>query len=228
MMETEIQISDREIKHEDSLQICDCGLIDYPSMLQKQLILCKKRQQAAIPNTVLFVEHPSVITLGARQSRNKMVVSRRELTRQNIDVVNIRRGGGTTAHNPGQLVIYPILDLQKLGLCIREYIRKLETIGSELLAHFGVNSLGNDLYPGLWIENRKIASIGVRVSRFITYHGMAINIHNNLNIFDYIVPCGLDDVEMTSVLKETGKRHSMTEVKNLLHPILMSHFQDSL
>ncbi|MFC1633584.1 lipoyl(octanoyl) transferase LipB [Planctomycetota bacterium] len=227
MMDSVIQIQVREAKNEHSVQVCDCGLVDYREMLQKQIKLCKKRQQGTIPNTILLVEHPSVITLGARQNRNKMLVSRSDLERKNIDIVNIRRGGGTTAHNPGQLVIYPILHLQQLGLCIREYIRKLETIGAELLSHLGVKSTGNDCNPGLWIQKKKIASIGVRVSRFTTYHGMAVNIQNDLNIFEYIVPCGLDNVEMTSILKETGKCHSMTEVKKLLTPLLRTHFSDS-
>jgi lipoate-protein ligase B len=96
-------------------------------------------------------------------------------------------------------------------------------MGSELLMQLGVQSKGKEDFPGLWIENRKIASIGVRVSRFTTYHGMAINIQNDLHIFDYIVPCGLDHVEMTSVLKETSKRHSMIEIKKRLMPLLRSH-----
>ena len=208
----------------DSLQICDFGLADYRKTLQIQLNLCKERQEDRIQNTVLLAEHPSVITLGARQSRNKLLVSRNELVQNSIDVMDIRRGGGTTAHNPGQLVIYPIVHLQQLGLCIREYIRKLESIGSELLIQFGVDSKRKKDFPGLWVENRKIASIGVRVSRFTTYHGMAINIQNDLHIFDYIVPCGLNAVEMTSVLKETGKRHSMIEIKKRLAPLLRSHF----
>lgn len=227
MRNTVIQIMDRETKNQDSLQIHDCGLVEYREMLQKQLTLFNQRKQGSIPNTVLLVEHPSVITRGARQSRNKMLVSRNDLERKNIDIVDIRRGGGTTAHNPGQLVFYPIIDLQQFGLCIREYIRKLETIGAELLTHLGVNSTRDDRYPGLWIENRKIASIGVRVSKFVTYHGMAINIHNNLDIFEHIVPCGLENIEMTSVLKETGRRHSMKKVKKLLSPLLLSHFKEN-
>ena len=226
-MDSVIQTVNHETKAEALLQIRDFGLVDYRKMLSIQQLMCQKRQRSRIPNTILLVEHPAVITLGARQSRNKILVSRSELVLNNIDVVDIRRGGGTTAHNPGQLVVYPILHLQQLGLCIREYIRKLETIGVELLASLGIQSTGNDRYPGLWIENRKIASIGVRVTRFTTYHGMAINIYNDLNIFKNIVPCGLDNIEMTSVLKETARRYSMTEVKRYLAPLLRSHFSNS-
>jgi lipoate-protein ligase B len=238
-----------------SLHICDCGLAEYREVLQLQHELCEKRRKGKIPDTVLIAEHPAVITLGARQSANKLRAGREDLAQRHIDVVDIRRGGGTTAHNPGQLVFYPILHLQQLGLGISEYIRQLEAIGSELLEQLGVHSYkGLSLsdekeilrgacprakrraasdkrgakerkgFPGLWIGPRKIASVGVRVSKFITYHGMAINIQNDLSIFDFIAPCGLDDIEMTSVLKETGKRYSMSQVKERLSQLLIRHF----
>ena len=212
---------------EHPLRIYDCGLADYRQVLQQQHELQEKRRRGEIPDTILITEHPPVITLGARQSANKLQVSRDSLKQQHIDVVDIRRGGGTTAHNPGQLVVYPILHLQELDLGISEYIRKLETIGAELLEKSGVRSQRRKDLRGLWIDNRKIASIGVRVSKFVTYHGIAINIQNDLSIFDYITPCGLDGVEMTSVLKETGKHHSMTQVKKQLSQLLIKHFSTS-
>jgi lipoyl(octanoyl) transferase len=216
--------SEIEITKEDSLQIRDCGLAEYRQILQLQQQLCKKKQQGKIPNIVLILEHPAVITLGARQSSNKLLASRKELAQNHIDVVDIRRGGGTTAHNPGQLVFYPILNLQQLGLGISEYIRQLEAIGSQLLKHLEVQSTRRKGFPGLWIDTKKIASIGVRVSKFTTYHGMAINIQNDLSIFDFIAPCGLDNIKMTSVLKETGKHHSMNQVKEQLSQLLRRHF----
>ena len=212
---------------EHPLRIYDCGLADYRQVLQQQHELQDKRRRGEIPDTILITEHPPVITLGARQSANKLQVSRDSLKQQHIDVVDIRRGGGTTAHNPGQLVVYPILNLQELDLGISEYIRELETIGAELLEKSGVRSQRRQGLRGLWIDNRKVASIGVRVSKFVTYHGMAINIQNDLSIFDYITPCGLDGVEMTSVLKETGKHHSMTQVKEQLSQLLIKHFSTS-
>ena len=207
-----------------SLHICDYGLADYRDVLQLQHQLREKRHNGKIPNTVLIVEHPSVITLGARQSANKLRAGREDLAQRHIDVVNIRRGGGTTAHNPDQLVFYPILHLQDLGIGISEYIRELEAIGAELLEQLGVHSARRKGFPGLWVGTKKIASIGVRVSKFITYHGMAINIQNDLSIFDFIAPCGLDNVEMTSVLKETGKRQSMNQIKERLSQLLIRHF----
>ncbi len=209
------------------LEIRDCGLADYREVLQVQHVLCQKRRDDEIPNTVLIVEHTAVITLGARQSHNRLLVSEEDLMQRKIDLVNIRRGGGATAHNPGQLVFYPILDLEQLQLGISEYIRELEAIGTELLGQLAVDAVSRKGLPGLWVGDRKVASIGVRVSKAITCHGMAINIYNDLAIFDFIVPCGLDNVEMTSVLKETGKRHSMARVKKQLAKLLTMHFSVS-
>jgi lipoate-protein ligase B len=214
----------RKPKIEDPLHIRDCGLAEYREVLQLQHQLREKRLKGKIPNTVLIAEHPAVITLGARQSANKLQAGQEDLAQRHIDVVDIRRGGGTTAHNPGQLVFYPILHLQQLGLGISEYIRQLEAIGIELLQQLGVRSARRKGFPGLWVGPRKIASVGVRVSKFITYHGMAINIQNDLSIFDFIAPCGLDDIEMTSVLKETGKRHSMSQIKERLSQLFIRHF----
>ncbi|HCO92551.1 MAG TPA: hypothetical protein DIU00_01130, partial [Phycisphaerales bacterium] len=128
-----------EIK-KSPLQIRDCGLADYRQILQLQQLLREKRQQDKIPNTVLIVEHPAVITLGARQSYNKLLAGREVLAHKHIEVVDVRRGGGTTAHNPGQLVFYPIVHLQQFGLGAGGYIRKLETIGAELLEQLDVHS----------------------------------------------------------------------------------------
>jgi lipoic acid synthetase len=207
-----------------SLHIMDCGLADYRDVLQQQFQLCEEKQQGQIPNTVLITEHPPVITLGARQNANKLCTDIESLKKQGIDVVDVRRGGGATAHNPGQIVFYPILNLHQLQLGVNEYIRTLEQIGMELLKQLGVQSSRRTGFPGLWVGRKKIASIGVRVSKSVTYHGMAINIQNDLSIFDFIIPCGLDNVEMTSVLKETSENHSMNEVKNQLSQILKRHF----
>jgi len=207
-----------------SLRICDCGLADYREVLRQQGQLCKKRQQGGISNTVLIAEHRPVITLGARQSANKLLADHSTLAQRGIDIIDIRRGGGTTAHNPGQLVFYPILHLQELGLEISEYIRELEAIGIELLEQLGVKAERRKGLPGLWVGEKKIASIGVRVSKSVTCHGMAINIQNDLSIFDFIVPCGLDGIEMTSVLKETGRHYPMREVKEKLSQLLKTRF----
>jgi len=206
------------------LDIYDCGLAQYRRVLEQQHELRDKRRNGKINNTVLITEHPAVITLGARQSANKLLANRNDLAQRQIDIVEIRRGGGITAHNPGQLVFYPILVLRDLGLGINEYVRELEAAGIELLELLGVKSRRRKGFPGLWVDDKKIVSIGVRVSKSVTYHGMAINIQNDLSIFDYIIPCGLDGVEMTSVLKETGMYHSMSCVKKISSQLLINRF----
>jgi lipoic acid synthetase len=206
------------------LRICDCGLADYRDILEQQHELHDKRLRDEIPDTILIVEHPAVITLGARQSANSLRTGRESLKEQSIDVVDVRRGGGATAHNPGQVVFYPILNLRGLGLNIGEYIRKLEETGIELLEQLDVRAERRKGLPGLWAGSKKIASIGVRISKSVTCHGMAINIQNDLGIFDHIVPCGLDEVKMTSVLNETGREHLMSEIKEKLSQLLIRHF----
>jgi lipoic acid synthetase len=210
------------------LQIRDCGLEGFRETLEVQHRLVKQRRQNEIGDTVLIVEHQPVITLGARQSANKLLIERDELAAKGIDIVEIRRGGGATAHNPGQIVFYPILNLQELRLDINEYIRTLEQIGIELLEQLGVKSDRRKGFPGLWSNGKKIASIGVRASRQITHHGMAINIQNDLSIFETIVPCGLENIKMTSVFNETGKKCSMQEVKKNLSQLLKCHFKSKI
>lgn len=212
----------------ESLQIIDRGLEDFRKTLELQHQLVEQRRQNQIADTVLLVEHKPVITLGARKNANKLLADADKLAEHDIDVVEIRRGGGTTAHNPGQIVFYPVLNLQQLHLGINKYIRTLEQIGIELLKQLGVESQRQKGFPGLWVNDKKIASIGVRVSRQITYHGMAINISNDLGIFETIVPCGLDGVEITSVLNETGKNYPMQEVKNQLSQLLEKHLRPEI
>lgn len=202
------------------MRIVDCGLADYREALAFQQQLQEQRRAGLVGDTVLLVEHPAVITLGARKSANKLLVDGEELARRGVDLVEIRRGGGTTAHNPGQVVFYPILHLQELRLDINAYVRTLEQIGIDLLAGLGVESGRRKGFPGLWVAARKIASIGVRVSRFVTCHGMAINVQNDLSIFEFMVPCGLDGVVMTSARNETGRPYDMERVKEQLIALL--------
>ncbi len=205
------------------LQIIDCGLAEYRRVLELQGQLQEQRRAGEIGDTVLIVEHPAVITLGARKPANKLLADAEDLARRGIEVVEIRRGGGATAHNPGQLVFYPIIQLRDLRLDVNAYVRTLEAIGIELLAGLGVQSARRKGFPGLWVGERKTASIGVRVSRSVTCHGMAINIQNDLSIFDFVVPCGLDGVVMTSAQKETARTYDMGQVKEQLATVLSRH-----
>ncbi|MCI0499225.1 MAG: lipoyl(octanoyl) transferase LipB [Planctomycetales bacterium] len=206
------------------IDVINGGMMRYADALALQTELCVKRQNDQIANTVLILEHPAVITRGARKTENKLLATEEDIRNRRIELVQVGRGGGTTAHNPGQLVFYPIIKLKTLCLDVTAYVRSLEDIGIDLLAGLGVPSGRRKGYPGLWVGEKKIASIGVQLKKWVTFHGMAININNDLSLFDCIVPCGLDDVEMTSVLKETGKTADMTAVKKKLSELCLKYW----
>ena len=205
------------------LDIRDCGLMVYREALDLQHKLVNQRAKDKISNTCLILEHPPVVTLGVRKDLNKLLVAEDVLEHSGIELAKVRRGGGCTAHNPGQVVLYPIIKLSSLGLGVNDYIRELEAIGLELLEQLGVEAQRRKGQPGLWASGKKIGSIGVRVRRWVTFHGMAINIGNDLSIFETIVPCGLKGVVITSVLKQTGKDLPMAQVKQKLAGLCLKH-----
>jgi len=219
------------------LDVRDLGLTKYLDTLDLQKKLHNQRLDKQIPNTIILTEHYPVITLGARSANNRLVAETDQLQKQNVDLVQTRRGGGITAHNPGQIVIYPIVDLNSINLTINQYVRTLEIIGIELLAKLNVTVGLKIGFPGLWIKNenvtenqnnnlnKKIASIGVRAAKLVTTHGIAVNICNDLAIFENIVPCGLENITITSVLNETYQKHNIESVKKILIPILREHLQ---
>lgn len=206
------------------IEVIAVGLMGYAGALAMQTELCRRRQADEIGNTAMIVEHPAVITLGARKSENKLLCETAELARAGVEVVQVGRGGGTTAHNPGQAVLYPVIKLKTLGLGVNEYVRTLEAIGIELLDGLNVKAERKKGLPGLWVGEKKIASIGVQIKKWVTFHGIAINICNDLSIFDYIVPCGLDGVKMTSVLAEKAIRADMAEVSRQLDKLCRKYF----
>ncbi len=205
------------------ITIRDCGLRDYGEMLEEQKRVLQAVHAGNAQNTVMLVEHNPVITLGARKSENKFTAEQNFIESRGIELYSIRRGGGTTAHNPGQLVIYPIVNLRAIDIGINEFIRELEQIGIEALKAAGVDSRRKKGLPGLWIGEEKIASIGVKVNMGITYHGMAVNIANDLSIFDYIVPCGLEGVRMTSLQKQ-GKQCPIEVFKREITSVIINRW----
>lgn len=210
----------------NAINIIDCGLKDYQSTLNLQENALQDLLNGSGKDTIFIVEHPPVITLGARSSANKLTKDVELIKQAGIEIFQIRRGGGTTAHNPGQLVVYPIINLKKRSLGVSDFVHLLEKIGIEFLSELGLNCGTKKGFPGLWIEDRKIASIGVQVKKWITIHGIAININNDLSIFDLIVPCGLENVKMTSAEKELGRKIDMETAKNTLKRILLKYFTD--
>jgi lipoate-protein ligase B len=214
----------KSLKTHSELEVRDCGLMDYHEALTLQLKLVEQRAKDQIPNTAVIVEHPPVITLGVRKDLNRLCITEEQAKKKGIEIAKVRRGGGCTAHNPGQVVLYPIIKLRSLRLGVNNYIRELEEIGIELLEQLQVEVERRKGFPGLWVGRKKIGSIGVRINRWVTFHGMAINIKNDLSIFEAIVPCGLKGVQITNVLKETGREYSMDEVKQKLTQICVEHW----
>lgn len=171
---------------------------------------------------LLFCEHPPVYTLGKSGKEEHVLVSKEELTRRNIAYYETNRGGDITFHGPGQIVGYPILDLEKYYRDIGKYLRSLEEVIILTLAEYGIKGERSKGETGVWIEPdhkmkaRKICAMGVRCSRWITMHGFALNVNTNLEYFSMIVPCGIADKQVTSLEKELGKKIEMEEVKNVL------------
>ena len=213
----------QSVKVQHELEVQDCGLMAYYEALALQLKRVEQRQKGKIGNTVLILEHPPVITFGVRKDLNELLVGKEVPAQRGIEIAQVRRGGGCTAHNPGQVVLYPIIKLKSLGLGVSDYIRTLESIGIELLDRLGVAAERRKGFPGLWTAGKKIGSIGVRIRRGVTFHGMAININNDLSIFENIVPCGLHGVEITNVAEETGREHPIAQVKQRLAALCFKH-----
>jgi len=183
--------------------------------LQEKLVALKQRESRA--DVLLFVEHPHVYTLGRGGSEiNVLAVGQ-------IPVHRTSRGGDVTYHGPGQLVVYPIIDLRsKLRKDVHRYVRNLEQSAIQTLADFNIASTRRPPYTGIWIGDRKIAAIGVAVRRCITYHGLALNVNTDLAYFQRIVPCGLAWAEVTSMQQELGAEQMLSDVRQrFLH-----HFAD--
>lgn len=185
------------------------GRVAYAEALALQDSLVERRQAGAISDTVLLLEHDPVYTIGRTRDRSSL----KDLDSLPHPVMEINRGGQATFHGPGQLVGYPILDLHHHGRDLHHYLRTLEETIIMFLRREGVDGAGRrEGLTGVWVENRKIASIGVGVRRWVTMHGFALNVSRDLSGFEAIVPCGIAEVEMTSVERESGRDWTVEEV----------------
>jgi len=165
---------------------------------------------------LLLCEHLPVITLGLHAQHNQLLCSKEQLEALGIQVVPTRRGGGSTAHNPGKLVLYPIMKLSAFGFRIATFVHAIEQLGMQVLQKTEVSSIRKVRYPGLWVGDKKIASLGTQILRGVSMHGIAINLYNDLTLFEYIVPCGIEGVQMTNALREGGIRIPMEQLKDLV------------
>ncbi|MEO8076894.1 MAG: lipoyl(octanoyl) transferase LipB [Acidobacteriota bacterium] len=194
------------------------GTLPYAEALELQKGLVEQRKAGEIPDQLLLLEHPPVITLGvkARDDRSHVLATPEELAAAGIEIVQTGRGGDVTYHGPGQLVGYPILDLRPDRCDVHRYVRDLEEVLIRAVAQLGIRAERAAGLTGIWVGEEKLAAIGVRIARWVTSHGFALNVTTNLAHFDLIVPCGLADKGVTSLEKLLG------------HPVPMADVQDAV
>jgi len=210
---------DRSVAHEDTiaLEVRDLGLIPYAEALALQSDLVGRRRMGDIPDQLLLLQHPHVITLGTASSRSHVLADESRRRELGIDLVDVGRGGDVTYHGPGQLVGYPILDLKPDRKDVHRYLRDLEAVLVRTLDEMGIRGEPVPDLTGVWVNGRKIAAIGVRVSSgWITSHGFALNVSNDLSFFETIVPCGIQDVSVTSVSEEVGRPIGVPEILGIV------------
>ena len=189
------------------------GRVAYPRAFEMQIAAREALRRGEGPERLLLLEHPHVYTLGRNASAADVLLSERELAEKGVEVAVTDRGGQVTYHGPGQLVGYPILDLAPDRRDLRRYVRDLQETLVELLAGYGIGARGGEGERiGVWVGERKVASIGIHLSRWLTTHGFALNVAPELGLFGGIVACGLAGVEMTSIARETGATPPLPEV----------------
>lgn len=214
----------------------DLNLIDYQKAWDYQEELLKrtieqKTTGKAGEGTLIFCEHPHVYTLGKSGHESNLLINSSFLEKIQASFVHTNRGGDITYHGPGQIVGYPVFDLERLQLTVRKYIFLMEEAIIRTLSHYGIVADRLEGATGVWLPaekdmlQRKICAIGVKVSRYVSMHGFAFNVNTNLDYFSYIHPCGLADKGVTSLKKELGKDQNFEEVKQLLKKHLTDVFE---
>jgi len=191
------------------------GVVPYAEALELQRSLVEDRRASRIPDTLLLLEHPPVVTLGVRGDggRSHMLVTAEALARHGISVFETGRGGDITYHGPGQLVGYPILDLKPDRCDVHRYVRDLEEVIIRTAASYGVATGREPGLTGVWAGRDKLAAIGVRIARWITSHGFALNVSTDLDAFNLIVPCGIADRGVSSLERLVGRTVELGEVR---------------
>ncbi|GER47268.1 octanoyltransferase, partial [Striga asiatica] len=202
VMDAEFELSE-EMRIPRKLEIWKMGVVNYSQALKLQEKLTSDRKTHKITDTLLSLQHPPTYTLGKRRTQHNVLANESELKAMGAELYYTERGGDVTFHGPHQAVLYPIVSLRELGLGARKYVEKLELTMIELASLYGLAArAGQKCETGVWIEQRKIGAIGVRISSGITSHGLAFNINSDLSYFGHIVPCGIADKEVTSLQRE--------------------------
>lgn len=202
-------------------RLLDLGLKDYGEVLKLQRELVENRRESGIHDTLILVEHPDVITLGRRGTMANVLSDK-------MPVYWIERGGDATYHGLGQLVGYPIVSLQEAKIDIISFVRKIEDLLIKTAADFGINSSRVEKNPGIWVGQKKLASIGIAVQHWITFHGFALNVNTDLKQFYTIKPCGMEPSTMTSMQRILGKEISLEKVKDSIAKNFSEVFQIEL
>ena len=212
-----------------ALEVRDLGLIPYAEALALQSDLVGRRRTGDIPDQLLLLQHPHVITLGSASSRSHVLADESRRRELGIDLVDVGRGGDVTYHGPGQLVGYPILDLKPDRKDVHQYLRDLEAVLVHTLDEMGIRGEPVPNLTGVWVDGRKIAAIGVRISSgWITSHGFALNVSNDLSFFETIVPCGIQDVSVTSVSQELGRPLAVPDILGMVSEAFSEIFGRSI
>jgi len=195
------------------LTVRDLGLIGYNEAFALQKETVARIQSGEAGDALYLLEHPHVITLGRNATTGSLLAGSSLLRDRGVTVVETDRGGDITYHGPGQLVGYPIIQLEEGRRDIRRFVNDLEEVLLRTLRVFDIEGRRNPVHRGVWIENRKIASVGVRISRWVTCHGFALNVSTDLSHFSLIHPCGIEGCQMTSIAQETKTDIAMQTVK---------------
>ncbi len=197
-----------------TLAYSDLGLIGYQKAWDLQHTLFEKRRADEIDDTLLLLEHPHTYTFGKSSNKANLLFDDAELVKRNISIYDIDRGGDITYHGPGQIVGYAIIDLKNWQQDTHKYLRALEEVIIQTLSEFGIKSERNENHTGVWVNDKKICAIGIKVSRWISMHGFALNINTDMDLFNGIVPCGIEDKGVTSLKEESNRLINIELVKN--------------
>jgi lipoyl(octanoyl) transferase len=213
---------------EKGLHLCTVfrlGIIDYEEALLLQNRLAESRREGRVGDVLLLLQHPPVITMG-KSGKVQNVLAPQTLAEKRIKVIFTDRGGDVTYHGPGQLVIYPILDLRSRGLSVPGYVWNLEEMTIRLLSRYGISAGRVDKLRGVWVGNEKVAALGVHLSRWVSKHGLALNVNTDLNPFGLINPCGTGR-RATSMARILGRELPMDEVESMMLKCFGEVFQSS-
>ena len=195
---------------------CIPAPISYADMLERQHERQRAVEQGVAPNTLFLLEHTPVVTLGRAAHAENLLLSREEYARRGIEIVQTDRGGDVTYHGPGQLVAYPILNLNQWQCSVGWYLRSLEEVVIRVLAHYGLAGERVAGHTGVWVAGAKIAAIGVGIHHWVTCHGLALNVDPDMTHFQYIIPCGIIDKPVTSLRRILGPPTDFTQAATYL------------